>query len=409
MHGFPLQYGHLQKEVPHTRKMETGKFLQWPKGLLSTIRDGFRAYGEGSGFRIEEFGFESVDAEAAADGNNELVLHDEDMLAHDAGIAENRRFTYPVFIPDKRGTDRKAILLLHGLNERNWDKYLHWAEYLTLNTGKPVILFPIAFHMNRGPSAWLNPRSMNRVAETRRKKSGNPGSLTFANAVLSERLTEKPLRFYHSGRQTIRDISALARHIGNGEHPLFPAGTTLDLFAYSIGSFLAEILLMANPGNLFSSSKLFIFCGGAIFRHMYGESKHIMDKVAYERLLQYYCEEWFNPSENDPFSTTKESDDLARTFSAMISPDIFQEEREHFFDSLKRRISGISLLKDKVMPFSGVEACMGKKLAGECFELLDFPFEYSHETPFPATGRTDLRLVEASFREVFRKSAAFLA
>lgn len=389
--------------------METGKFLQWPKGLLSTIRNGFRADGEDRGFRIEEFGFESAATEASTDKNNELILHDEDMLLHDAGIAENRRFTYQVFVPIERRDERKAILLLHGLNERNWDKYHHWAEYLALNTGKPVILFPIAFHMNRGPSAWLNPRSMHRVAETRRRKSGNPGSLTFANAVLSERLTEEPLRFYHSGRQTIHDISALTRQIGNGEHPLFPSGTTPDMFAYSIGSFLAEILLMANPGNLFSSSKLFIFCGGAIFRHMYGESKHIMDKVAYERLLQYYCEEWYSTSKNNPDSTPKEQDALARAFSAMISPDIYQEEREHFFDAWKRRISGISLLKDKVMPFSGVEACMGKKLAGECFELMDFPFEYSHETPFPAAGRADLRLVEASFREVFRKSAAFLA
>ena len=52
----------------------------------------------------------------------------------------------------------------------------------------------------------------------------------------------------------------------------------------------------------------------------------------------------------------------------MISPDIYQEEREHFFDSWKRRISGISLLKDKVMPFSGVEACASafSHLAGSC-------------------------------------------
>ena len=50
-----------------------------------------------------------------------------------------------------------------------------------------------------------------------------------------------------------------------------------------------------------------------------------------------------------------------------------------------------------------------KKYNDKGFEILDFPFEYSHETPFPASGRADLRLVEASFREVFRKSAAFLA
>lgn len=381
--------------------MESEKLVQWPKSLLSTVRKGFRTDLEEGKFRMEEFGFESVVARPARGGQEEL-------FCRDAGIEENRRFTYPVFIPRERRDDRRAILLLHGLNERNWDKYLVWAEYLALNTGKPVILFPIAFHMNRGPSAWLNPRSMNLVAENRRQLSGNPGSLTFANAVLSERLTEEPLRFYHSGRQTIDDITGLTRQIGIGGHPLFPAETSIDLFAYSIGSFLAEILLMANPGNLFSSSRLFIFCGGAIFRHMYGESKFIMDKLAYERLLQYYCNEWFHHSEDGASPTTGQADDLNRAFSAMIRPEIHQQEREHFFESWRHRISGISLLKDKVMPFMGVEACMGKKLARECFELLDFPFDYSHETPFPVTGKTDLRLVEDSFREVFRKSAAFL-
>ncbi len=389
--------------------METGKFLQWPNGLFSPHRGGFSKEEKGRGFRIREYEFESVGAGPALDSFRGLFGHEEELLQSDARIAENRMFTYQIYIPLIRGKERKAILLLHGLNERNWNKYLVWAEYLAVNTGKPVILFPIAFHMNRGPSDWQNPRSTNHVAERRREKRGNPGSLSFANAVLSERLTEEPLRFYRSGRQTLGDLVVLARQIGEGRHPLFPKGTEIDLFAYSIGSFLAEILLMANPRKLFSSSKLFIFCGGAIFRQMYGESKHIMDKVAYERLLQYYCEEWFRPSQSDPYRIPKESDDLTRAFSAMIIPGICREEREHFFNSRKKRISGISLLKDKVMPYQGVEACMGKKLAGECFELLDFPFGYSHETPFPVTGNVNPRLVEATFQEVFRKIAVFLA
>jgi len=377
------------------------RFLE-PGGWFKPFNNDLRADEESRGFRVEQFVFESAGAGPAGTIQDELLRQDE-------AVEENRRFNYPVFIPRKTNSGKRVLLLLHGLNERYWDKYLVWAEYLALNTRNPVILFPIAFHMNRGPSAWLNPRNMNQLAEIRRKKSGNPGSLSFANALLSERLTEEPLRFYQSGRQTIGDILKLTRQIGEGKHPLFPPGTEIDLFAYSIGSFLAEIMLMANPGNLFSSTRLFIFCGGAIFRHMYGESKHIMDKVAYERVLRFYCEEWFTLVSNGNPRTDNEDDRLIRAFNAMIRPEIHQEERERFFDSFKSRISGISLLKDKVMPYSGVEACMGKKLAGECFELLDFPFEYSHETPFPATGRADLPLVEASFREVFRKSAAFLA
>ena len=62
----------------------------------------------------------------------------------DAGIAENLTFKYPVFLPGDAAKYDNAILLLHGLNERSWNKYLTWAEYLAKHVGVPVILFPIA-------------------------------------------------------------------------------------------------------------------------------------------------------------------------------------------------------------------------------------------------------------------------
>jgi len=77
----------------------------------------------------------------------------------DNHIQENKTFTYTVFAPSGKEKRDKAIILLHGLNERTWEKYLTWAEYLAQNTGKPVILFPIAFHMNRTPSRWCNQRN----------------------------------------------------------------------------------------------------------------------------------------------------------------------------------------------------------------------------------------------------------
>ena len=65
----------------------------------------------------------------------------------DRFIRENTDFKYTVFAPKSNEKFSNAILLLHGLNERSWEKYLPWAEYLCKETGKPVILFPIAFHM----------------------------------------------------------------------------------------------------------------------------------------------------------------------------------------------------------------------------------------------------------------------
>jgi hypothetical protein len=330
-------------------------------------------------------------------------------LMADLGIQENSSFNYPVFIPGKKKKSGSCIILLHGLNERHWDKYLCWAEYLVTHTRKPVILFPIAFHINRGLPDWSNPSKMIFLREERQKTAGNPGSLTFVNAVLSERLTNEPIRFFLSGWQTIRDINDLTRQIGKGTHPLFSEGTAPDFFCYSIGSFLAEIMLMADQNRLFPSSRLFIFCGGAIFKSMYGESRFIMDRVAYNRLLQFYCEEWFEHPLLDKDLGKRNHEGLTNAFGSMIRPDRHRREREVFFRNIKSRISGISLLQDKVMPYSGVEACMGSQLARECFEVMDFPYGYIHESPFPANGLVDGTLIDKSFLTVFRKAASFLA
>lgn len=338
------------------------------------------------------------------------LLNDENASDrfHDANISENHRFSYPVFVPAGHKKAKSCIILMHGLNERNWDKYLYWAEYLALNTRKPVLLFPIAYHINRAPSDWSNPRIMKDLVDKRKTETGNNRSLCFANVALSERLSEDPNRFYNSGHQTVLDMTALARQIKSGEHPLFEPGSNVDFFAYSIGAFISEIILMANPDNLFKTSRLFIFCGGSIFRSMYGESRCIMDKPAYDKIFKYYCFDWLGLINQSISKGKLEPDVFLTAFNAMIDPEKYREERETFFDSEKRRISGISLIKDSVMPFSGVEACMGSELAGQCFQVMDFPYEYTHESPFPVNGRTDEATLNASFLSVFQKAAAFL-
>jgi hypothetical protein len=378
------------------------RFLQRQKELLNHFRIGKELQLDDSNINIHTFEFESR-------AITPIFQETEIEPAADQKIAENERFNYQVFVPMGKTKSNSAILLLHGLNERNWDKYLIWAEYLAMQTGKPVILFPIAFHINRAPSCWCDPRSMKVVMEKRQHETGDHRSLSFVNAALSERLSEEPSRFYSSGRQTINDLTKLASEIKTGRHPLFAPDTTADIFAYSIGSFLSEILLMANPLNLFTHSRLFVFCGGSIFSHMFGESRCIMDKTAYDRLFHYYCHEWASILKRTLDSGRLLQDEILAAFNTMINPDTYRENRERFFNSCRDRISGISLLKDKVMPWSGVEACMGSKLAGQCFELVDFPYEYTHEFPFPVNGRIPDNSLNHSFSKVFHKAAAFLA
>ena len=133
---------------------------------------------------------------------------------NDVLIPENRSFSYPVFTPRNPKSD-KVILLLHGLNERSWVKYLVWAYYLAKNTDSYVILFPISFHINRSPSSWKDPRAMVHFMKDRNSTLGKINMSSFANIALSNRLTEDPMRFFKSGYQTSSDIVKLLSGVRN--------------------------------------------------------------------------------------------------------------------------------------------------------------------------------------------------
>lgn len=324
----------------------------------------------------------------------------------DEAITENQSFTYHVFTPGTETKYRKAILLLHGLNERNWVKYLAWAYYLAEHTGHPVILFPIAFHMNRSPEAWGNPRMMQPIRARRMQKYGEDPVSTFANVALSERLCEDPLRFYNSGQQSAEDCVVLSRQIGRGEHPLFEKLATVDVFAYSIGAFLAQILFLANPEGLFSGSKLFLFCGGAFFNEMNGVSKLIMDKQAFERLLNFYVHEITRGTDaSEPIADFMKKTRLGEAFLAMLAPGMMQNFREDRFRQICDKIQAVSLSNDKVIPAHQIVAALGE---GSDIEIMDFPFGYSHETPFPLNNSFQFPFVDEAFEKVFSKAACFL-
>ena len=320
----------------------------------------------------------------------------------DREIAENISFDYPVFIPRGKEKNEHAILLMHGLNERSWNKYLTWAEYLCTTTGKPVILFPIAFHMNRSPQAWTNPRSMQSQMNLRRKQNGDDRSISFANVALSERMSLHPLLFYTSGRQTFFDMEQLCINIRQGKHPLFTAGTDINIFAYSIGAFLAQIMLMTDPGGIFSNTKLFMFCGGSIFSSMVGISRSIMDKTAFDKLHKFYLTDFEN-------TQNLARDKVFRSFYSMISPDRNQTEREDFFNQMGDRLLGISLKHDTVIPYEGVLQALGSDCTRKCISLEDFSFLYTHENPFPIGVNTNQTAVNDEFINVFSLAAGFLA
>jgi hypothetical protein len=328
---------------------------------------------------------------------------------NDALIAENCSFSYPVFAPVNIEST-KVILLLHGLNERTWVKYLVWAYYLAKNTDSYVILFPISFHINRSPSSWKDPRAMVHFMKDRNSNLGEINMSSFANIALSNRLTEDPMRFFKSGYQTSSDIVKLLSGVRNGEHEIIPRTSDFNIFAYSIGAFLAEIILMGNPEKLFSRSKLFIFCGGSVFSNMQGSSKLIMDSLAFDRVYRYYLYDFektlIGKSPLVDFLCTSQ---IGMAFRSMIDLGRLKTFRENILTKLHDQIHSISLTKDSVIPCKGVVSTLNNLNKKDIVDVWDFPYTYTHENPFPIFDFPLSKKVDYWFERVFAEATLFLA
>ena len=350
-----------------------------------------------SDIKIHNIGFQS-----------EIPLNEFSNI-NDAQIVENRFFSYPVFTPRNAESD-KVILLLHGLNERSWVKYLVWAYYLAQYTGSYVILFPISFHINRSPSLWKDPRAMINFMKDRNSSLGEINMSSFANIAISNRLTEDPMRFFKSGYQTTFDIVKLLSGVRNGEHEIIPRTSNINIFAYSIGAFLAEIIIMGNPENLFSDSKLFIFCGGSVFSNMQGSSKLIMDSVAFRRVYDFYLNDFERTlNGKSPLNDFFCSSQVGMAFRAMIDLGRLKTFRENILKNLKGQIHSLSLLKDTVIPCKGVISTLRNSRKDNSVDIWDFPYDYTHENPFPLFNSSLSLKVDYWFEKVFAEAALFLA
>lgn len=324
-------------------------------------------------------------------------------------MPENRSFSYPVFVPRDRKSD-KVILLLHGLNERSWIKYLVWAHTLAQNTGRYVILFPIAFHINRSPESWHDPRQMMSQVKARTQWKNDISQSSFANIALSNRLTEDPLRFVQSGYVTISDILSLITSIRNGEHEFIPRTETIDIFSYSIGAFLSEILVMGNPEGLFTSTRLFIFCGGSVFSSMKGTSKLIMDSAAFDRIYDYYMKDFEESiKKKDNFTDLIKNSGIGMAFRSMIDFARFSLFREKNLERLHDQIYAVSLRNDTVIPGEAVAATLTIKGKTDRVEIWDFPYQYSHENPFPVFNSSQSGEVDYWFEKVLEKATVFFS
>jgi hypothetical protein len=329
----------------------------------------------------------------------------------DSEIKQNNSFIYPIYKKNNGKKSDSVIILLHGLNEKNWDKYHTWAKILLELTGKAVLLFPISFHINRVPPAWIHPRKMDNLSKERKALFQDIIESSFVNAAISTRLQFKPETFFWSGMRTYNDIIKLLSQIKSNEHPLIFKDSSIDFFSYSIGAFLTEILFMDNFKNWFSESRAFLFCGGPTMSGMYATSRYIYDSETYKSMTNFYVNNFEDEvkKSNGMNEYFKNPEPAAIDFKSMLTIDLLKKHRENKLRNLSGKIKALALIKDKVIPpASVIQTLQGKNKEipiDVC--VLDFPFEYDHISPFPL-GENIQEEVDKSFNEVFKIAGEFL-
>ena len=329
----------------------------------------------------------------------------------DAEILENIKFRYHVILPKSTSKTKGILLMFHGFNEKHWSKYLPWAKYIVEKTGKAVALFPIAFHMNRAPTAWSDMREMYSISEQRKQRHPDVISSSLSNVAISTRLHNKPQRFIWSGLQTYYDVIDLVEDIKANNHPAIDPEASIDVFSYSIGSFLSEILMMTNKNGYFSKSKFMSFCGGAVFNRLSPVSKFILDSEANVSLYSYVVEH---------LESHMKRDEVLRhylggvhpegvNFRSMLNYKTLTKYRESKFREMSDRIYAITLREDTVVPayevintLQGINRDIPIKV-----DVLDFPYKYKHEDPFPALEGIKKEVTE-QFKRTFDLVCDFL-
>lgn len=339
-----------------------------------------------------------------------LSYIDKTLDVDDSHVEENHKFRYHIF-SNKSKKAEGLVLMFHGFNEKYWHKYYPWAYKICEETGKDVLLFPIAFHMNRAPIAWSDTKSMYNVSSERKKLFPNMLYSSLSNVAISTRMQAKPQRFFWSGLQTYYDVIQLLEEIKTGKHPFINSNASIDIMAYSIGGLLSQILMMTNHKNFFQNSKACIFCGGAVFNRMSSASKFILDSEASVALYSFIVEHFDSHIAKDKRLShyLKEQHSEGIYFSSMLNYKMLKSEREKRFQELSTQIYAIALEKDTVIPSYEIQNSLqgsNRKIPVK-IDVLDFDYIYKHEDPFPV-GNKNNEIVNEAFNEFIVKAINYL-
>ena len=332
-------------------------------------------------------------------------VHIKDIFAK-----RNRSFKYQIIKPKGADKVKRVVLLFHGFNERDWSKYLPWAKEISDGTESAVVLFPLAFHMQRAPKEWSNTREMFKLSEERKQTFPNIENSSLTNVAVSTRLHAMPHRALWSGLQTYNDVLQLMKNIKKDNNKHIDKDAHFDIFSFSVGGFLAQVLKMTNFNNYFKHSKVCLFCSGATFNNQAPSSKFILDSETDAALYAYLVKDIDEIIENDPVLRHYLKGDFlpGKIFYAMLDYNKEKDFRESMLKKYENQFYAISLTKDDIVsPHEIVNTLKGAN--GDIdirIDEMDFEYDYIHENPFPVMG-VDSKKVDESFEMMFAKVLSF--
>jgi Family of unknown function (DUF6051) len=316
----------------------------------------------------------------------------------DCDIEENLNFRYILI----RGSEkpprphRQVLIVSPGINERDWTKYIQWGHAIWQQNGVPVILFPLAFGIDRVYGGWL-PQVPASLA-LRREIVGNEYEHNF-NATISERLSAHSERLMWGAVQSCKDLIDFVRGIRLGENPLFARHARVDFFGYSAGGFISLTLLMENHERLFDDSRVCLFASCVAMRDLAPATPYILDRAAESALRRLYVDH-FDTLPNERMRHWLEEHPEGRWLREFcgLRPNRTRSERR--LREIATRVLGIANSNDHVFTYGAMlNALQGvKRDTGIRVESLDLGI---HENPFgcPDYNQRDSKVVTVTLDE----------
>ncbi|MBC7909733.1 MAG: hypothetical protein H7Y30_04480 [Pyrinomonadaceae bacterium] len=359
--------------------------------------------------------------------------HDEDFGAElvedqpsDEKIKENNLFRYPMVREcSPSGTLRRhkrLTILLHGLNERSFGKYLPWAYHIWDRTREPVALFPLTFSINRVPLEENGDPTWGRQMRKSYEGRKHIENAHLFNATISERLNPHPERFFWGAAQSYWDIVDLVRQIRDNKHPHFDPNARVDFLGYSSGGYLALTLLLDKSHELlFGESRACLFASCVEMQDLRPSSPYVVDHNTEDALRQIFVDNFHrSPDEHRKHMSVEEKEYVLndrmrhwlehhpegkwmRSFCGRL-PELKadREKREARLSEIAPRLLGIANVNDRVMPYGAMlNTLQGtRRNTGVTVKELDLGI---HEHPFSCPDYKDKRLDRCVIKSYINK------